>query len=62
MLFPVFVVAIVHFELNPDIWLSRLIILGTQWYILFDVIAGTLAYPNGFREAAINFRMRGWQS
>jgi NitT/TauT family transport system permease protein len=61
LLFPVFVVAIVHFELNPDIWLSPLIILGTQWYILFNVIAGTMAYPNDFREAATNFRMRGWQ-
>ena len=58
---PVFVVAIVRFSLNPDIWLSPLIILGTQWYILFNVIAGTMAYPNDFREAASNFRMHGWQ-
>ena len=61
LLFPVFVVAIVRFHLNPDIWLSPLIILGTQWYILFNVIAGTMAYPNDFREAATNFHMRGWQ-
>jgi NitT/TauT family transport system permease protein len=61
LLFPVFVVAIVSFHLNPNIWLSPLIILGTQWYILFNVIAGTTAYPNDFREAATNFRMRGWQ-
>jgi NitT/TauT family transport system permease protein len=61
LLFPVFVVAIVRFSLNPDIWLSPLIILGTQWYILFNVIAGTMAYPNDFREAANNFRMHGWQ-
>jgi NitT/TauT family transport system permease protein len=61
LLFPIFVVAIVTFHLNPDIWLSPLIILGTQWYILFNVIAGTTAYPNDFREAATNFRMRGWQ-
>ena len=61
LLFPVFVVVIVHFALNPDIWLSPLIILGTQWYILFNVVAGATAYPNDFREAATNFRMRGWQ-
>ena len=61
LLFPVFVLTIVHFDLNPDIWLSPLIILGTQWYILFNVIAGTMAYPTDFREAATNFRMRGWQ-
>ena len=61
LLFPVFVVGIVTFHLNPDIWLSPLIIFGTQWYILFNVIAGTTAYPNDFREAATNFRMTGWQ-
>jgi len=61
LLFPVFVIAIVRFHLNPDIWLSPLIVLGTQWYILFNVIAGASAYPNDYREAATNFRIRGWQ-
>jgi NitT/TauT family transport system permease protein len=61
LLFPVFVIAIVHFQANPDIWLSPLIILGTQWYILFNVIAGTTAYPSDFREAAANFHIQGWQ-
>jgi NitT/TauT family transport system permease protein len=61
LLFPVFVVAILHFHANPDIWLSPLMILGTQWYILFNVIAGATAYPSDFREAAANFRIRGWQ-
>jgi NitT/TauT family transport system permease protein len=61
LLFPVFVVGIVRFHANPDIWLSPLIVLGTQWYILFNVIAGATAYPTDFREAAINFHVRGWQ-
>ncbi len=61
LLFPIFVVAIVHFQANPDIWLSPLIILGTQWYILFNVIAGASAFPTDFREAAVNFHIRGWQ-
>jgi NitT/TauT family transport system permease protein len=61
LLFPVFVIVIVRFHLNPDIWLSPLIVLGTQWYILFNVIAGASAYPNDYREAAKNFRIRGWQ-
>jgi NitT/TauT family transport system permease protein len=61
LLFPIFVVAIVHFRANPDIWLSPLIILGTQWYILFNVIAGATAFPTDFREAATNFRVRGIQ-
>ncbi|TAL56464.1 ABC transporter permease subunit [Pandoraea sp.] len=61
LLFPVFVVVIVHFHLNPDIWLSPLIVLGTQWYILFNVVAGASAFPNDLREAATNLRIRGWQ-
>jgi NitT/TauT family transport system permease protein len=61
LLFPVFVVVIVKFDLNPDIWLSPLIVLGTQWYILFNVIAGASSYPNDYREAAANFQIKGWQ-
>ncbi len=61
LLFPVFVIVIVRFHLNPDIWLSPLIVLGTQWYILFNVIAGASSYPNDYREAATNFGIRGWQ-
>jgi NitT/TauT family transport system permease protein len=61
LLFPVFVIVIVRFHLNVDIWLSPLIVLGTQWYILFNVIAGTTAYPNDYKEASANFRIRGWQ-
>ncbi|MBN3725470.1 ABC transporter permease [Burkholderia sp. Ac-20379] len=61
LLFPVFVIVIARFHLNPDIWLSPLIVLGTQWYILFNVIAGAMSYPNDYREATANFRIRGWQ-
>ncbi|MGV8919418.1 MAG: ABC transporter permease [Pseudomonas sp.] len=60
LLFPVFIIVILHYKLNPDIWLSPLIVLGTQWYILFNVIAGASAFPNDFREASANFRIRGW--
>ncbi|MGB6176331.1 MAG: ABC transporter permease subunit [Methylocella sp.] len=60
VIFPVAVVFILKFSLNPDIWLSFLIVLGTQWYILFNVIAGTSAFPNDLKEAVANFRIRGW--
>ena len=59
LFFPVFVVAIVHFHLNPEIWLTPLMILGTQWYILFNVVAGAAAFPGDLREAAANFRIGG---
>ena len=60
LFFPVFVVLIVRFDGNPDIWLTPLMILGTQWYILFNVIAGASVFPGDLREAARNFRVGGW--
>ena len=60
LFFPVFVVSIVAFNGNPDIWLTPLMILGTQWYILFNVIAGASAFPGDLQEAAANFRVGGW--
>ncbi len=53
-------VGIIYFKLNPDIWLSLLIVFGTQWYILFNVIAGASAFPNDLKEAAANFHIKGW--
>jgi NitT/TauT family transport system permease protein len=60
VIFPFAVVLIVRFSLNPDIWLSFLIVFGTQWYILFNVIAGASAFPNDLKEVASNFRIHGW--
>jgi NitT/TauT family transport system permease protein len=60
LLFPVAVSWIVLWKLNPEIWLSPLMILGTQWYILFNVIAGAAAIPADLREAAANLGLRGW--
>jgi NitT/TauT family transport system permease protein len=59
--FPVFVVIIVRYGLNANVWLSPLMILGTQWYILFNVIAGASAFPTDLREAAGSFHLRGWR-
>ncbi len=60
LLFPPFVLFIVFFRLNPDIWLTPLMVLGTQWYILFNVVAGAAAFPGDLREAAANFRIGGF--
>jgi NitT/TauT family transport system permease protein len=60
LLFPPFVVAIVYFHVSPNIWLTPLMLIGTQWYILFNVIAGAAAFPGDMREAVANFRIRGW--
>ena len=60
LLFPIVISAIVLHKLNPDIWLSPLIILGTQWYILFNVIVGASALAPDLRYAAENLGVRGW--
>ena len=52
LFFPIFVVAIVHWNLSPDIWLTPLMVLGAQWYILFNVIAGAAAFPGDLLEAS----------
>ncbi|MBV8087969.1 MAG: ABC transporter permease subunit [Alphaproteobacteria bacterium] len=58
LFFPAAVVLILRFRLDPEIWLSPLMILGTQWYILFNVIAGTTALPVELRLAAQNLAVR----
>jgi len=58
LLFPLAVFVIVRFDLGPKLWLSPLMILGTQWYVLFNVIAGAIAYPGDLREVAQSFRVR----
>src|SRR2546430_15141895 len=35
-------------------------LLGTQWYILFNVIAGATAIPADLKEAARSYRLSGW--
>ena len=49
-----------YFHVSPNIWLTPLMLIGTQWYILFNVIAGAAAFPGDMREAVANFRIRGF--
>ena len=60
VLYPIAVIGIVRFNLDPDIWLTFLIMLGAQWYILFNVIAGASVFPNDLKEAAAVLRLRSW--
>ncbi len=61
LLFPVAVFLMVRYRLSPEIWTAPLMILGTQWYILFNVIAGASAIPSDLREAAQNLGLSGWR-
>jgi NitT/TauT family transport system permease protein len=61
LLFGAAVSLVLAYNLNTNIWLSFLIVFGTQWYIVFNTIGGAAAFPNDLREAAANFRIRGWR-
>ena len=60
LFFPLVVSGIVALKLNSNIWLSPLMILGTQWYILFNVIAGASTIPSELRDAGTNLGVQGW--
>lgn len=60
LIFPLAVMGISAWRLDPDIWLSPLMILGTQWYILFNVIAGASVFPADLQDAARNLKIRRW--
>ncbi len=60
LFFPMAVVLILRFRLNTEIWLSPLMILGTQWYIVFNVIGGAIALPAELKLAASNLGVRRW--
>ena len=60
MLFPL-VIAALKATGVPLSWGSvMLMLLGTQWYILFNVIAGAMAIPADLREAADSYRLDRW--
>lgn len=61
LFYPLFVIAIVRFHLNVEIWLTPLMILGTQWYILFNVIAGASLIPRDLSLVVDNFGVTGKQ-
>jgi NitT/TauT family transport system permease protein len=57
-LFPVLMLAIVSAGGGLGVGSILLMLLGTQWYILFNVIAGAIAIPSDLKEAAELFRFR----
>ncbi len=60
LMFPVAVILIQKYDASVEIWTSPLMILGTQWYILFNVIAGAMSIPTDLKDAGGNFGLKGW--
>jgi NitT/TauT family transport system permease protein len=61
MLYPIVVVGLEGLGISLQWGSVVLMLLGTQWYILFNVIAGAMAVPADLREAARSYRISGWQ-
>ena len=59
--FPILVAALLSVRGGLNVAAILLMLLGTQWYILFNVIAGASAIPTHLREAARVLRLRGWR-
>ncbi len=55
-LFPVLLLVLIRLRGGVEIAAMALMLLGTQWYILFNVIAGAMAIPTDLKEAAKVFR------
>ena len=58
--YPLLMEVIIIYQLDVDIWCAPLMILGTQWYILFNVIAAVRAIPKEMLHAVNNMGVRGW--
>ena len=61
LIFPLVVLLFLKLHVNFNWGSTLLIALGTQWYILFNVIAGATSVPSDLREAALVFRLKGWK-
>ena len=59
-LFPVILLFLIRFRGGLEIAAMLVMLLGTQWYILFNVIAGAMAIPTDLKEASTIFRFGSW--
>lgn len=59
-LFPVILLFLIKFRGGLELAALLVMLLGTQWYILFNVIAGAMAIPTDLKEAASIFRFGSW--
>jgi len=60
-LFPALLLVLIDLPGGLNYASVALMLLGTQWYVLFNVIAGAMAIPGDLREAALVFKLTGWR-
>lgn len=59
--FPVLLFALLALPGGLNMAAVALMLLGTQWYVLFNVIAGAMSIPSDLREAAVVYHVTGWR-
>jgi NitT/TauT family transport system permease protein len=59
--FPILLIGLVKLGGGLGIGSIALMLLGTQWYILFNVIAGAMSIPSDLREVSSLYRFTRWQ-
>jgi NitT/TauT family transport system permease protein len=59
MIYPLVALPLLTFGVNPSVVVVVLMLLGAQWYVLFNVAAGATSIPSDLREAAAAFRVVG---
>lgn len=59
--FPVLLLALLAVPGGLNVAAVALMLLGTQWYVLFNVIAGAMAIPSDLKEAATMYHVVGWR-
>jgi NitT/TauT family transport system permease protein len=59
--FPILFVVLLSIPGGLNIASVLLMLLGTQWYVLFNVIAGAMSSPSDLREAAVVYQVTGWR-
>lgn len=57
--YPLIAVLIITMHASLGFWSIFMIMLGTQWYVLFNVIAGVIALPNQLIDVSRIFKVRG---
>jgi NitT/TauT family transport system permease protein len=60
-LFPVVLLLLIKVGGGLGLGSIVLLLLGTQWYVLFNVIAGAMAIPTDLKECCSTFGIHGWE-
>lgn len=62
MAFPMFTILYLRTGISMEIGAIPLMMLGTQWYVLFNAIAGAMAIPSDLKEASSVLKLTRWQT